>query len=1343
MSDNFGNGVSRTLNSKDHQFSNVVWQKGKPPLDSEFSLITQMIQEIQHKFSEAHYPSGWMGDPLMCIEDYVTNKSWSNYFKFGYQYSGEKRGFPIATVNGWVIPVTATRVGNPPTAPNDTEYSNRVELDPPPSSAGDNRIDFVFLEVWKAQLSPGGTISKPTASSIYNFGNIEFGGTNLSDDIKDPAIGFETSERVQIQYCIRVVSGISLTNVNNGFDPSTVFARGTASSNTTFTYTNMYSELGDAGLWRAGDGDYANSLGAVDGYSYAIPICSVFRRNSVGYNPTSNQNGGVNRNNLAQTRDDATEFVNIPTLLNELSLNATTLTLSNITSTGIPTYSNYIRIDDEIMTYSGVQGNNLINLIRESDPPLSVSTYGSKSQTHSAGTQINLLPIRPDGLFSDEITRDDILDMRHIVSLGNIDYHSLLISNLTNLLHGELKTTWKRSGAAGIRGVKLLYVDQITSVSPAIGVTQLDAPDNHRILFSDAAILQPGNLCIMFPPSSVGDEYSSRSTFDLNPSTCFATLHATSGGSVWSGGTGDDSLRIPISPFKTGFLTGHSDSVRFVLPTEVSDSVVIYVDGDTTKYTADGGYFTVTGSVNGASTDPSDDLIITLDHSTFPNVSSNIYIFFALQYSPGRGLSRKPDDVYNIRFTSTPSDTLARYHDTLHIEPIHLWGKVNPNGYRGESVKNSEAYIDLGSKTLVVCPYRKLTLPRIKIKNGAALNGGLGLMPIGSAPKDVIDPLGLFENHSQDDLYVEIQKEWLSMPTLGDVYTPIVHTTDGSNFSQGINFFLKHTIGLHADLGNYEKNYVNTSLATSQQFFTTVTDVGVPAAYNRSVVITGDSRVASGIRLYNSNGRQGLELPPFYGVSRLWAVYEASDFIDNHGSFNSSDRTEITGNAINLLRPDFDGPTLFIIEDDDGDATFVLNAEAIDLNRLSSPPSDFLSGEYVVEASVFGFDRGFLSDNARIVLSRVRDEGVAAGDDIDAPQFIVPAPLASNTYVSVEYARTPYQGDVGGTQEGTLDVSYKSGSLTSQEIRDLIDNPLDYDNLDLAYQKSFEVLASTNFITSNGSGSLSFPISFFDGQIKVGSEDTAYWPPINGSVDNPVVHASVMDSNNYDLMKPSESNVISNLPLGSFFREKDFNGQLIESSHGKVNLAILNNYFNSHKLFMELPRSSEYLHSSQNIFGKEYTSLNGAGSWITLVDGVTDNLLDTSGFRTSHGGSAYISSRPIPGGPIDSYLGTFTFDSDFTSSFVVGKALLVRNNKEVYANETSSGDELQLVIITQAYKPVGLSGTSGEISIAISPTGTGEGYSAADRFKLSGNPLIKNHSRYQPDTSTITLAKRI
>lgn len=1334
MAENFGTGVSRTLNAKDHQFSTVVWQKGKPPLDSEFNLVNQIAQELQDKLSEASTPSGWVGDYTRLMDDFVTNVSWSNMFRFGTQRDSEKRGFPIAVVNGWVVPVTATKIGDPPSSPNDTDHFNYITLDPPPTGVGDFRTDFIFLEVWKSQLSPGGTTSKPTATTVYKFGNVEHGGTNLSDDIQDPAIGFETSERVQVQYRIRVVSDVGLSGNNDGFDSSAVFGQGASSTETAYTFANMREELGDPGLWRAGDGDYTNSLGTVDGYCYAIPICSVFRRNSQAYDSDSNQNGGKNRNTAATSRDDAVEFLNTPTLSAAIDDAVTSLSLVTSSNTGLPTVQSAIRIDDEILTYAGISGNTLTGLVR--------GAYDSKEQEHKSGATVELLPLRPDSIFSDQVVKKDIFDLRHVVSLNGVDLQRLLHYNFNKLLKGDLKTTWKRSGAAGVRGTELLYVDRLTSTSPPAGVTKLDNTDNHRIFFSDVAVTQPGNIAMLAAPTTTGsEEDATLAGFGLSISAT-ANLAFSN---TWSN-NGLDYIKIPISQFQNGFLTGHDDSVRFLADSELEETVKIWVDGDETEYTANKGgndYFTVV-AYGGGVPGPDDDLKITFG-GDWITTTDNLILSITLQYSPGRGLSRTPNNIHEINFSTSTTDMLTRYFDTLHYEPIHLWGRINPDGYREEPAKVSEAYVDLGSKTAVICPFRRIGVPDVMVLDGSGFNGGSGLMPVGAAPKDEVDPLDLFRgsDNGGDEKCISMPLDWICMPSVGEVYTPILHETVG-NFYRGINFFISHSEGAHATLDASETNYINTSYTDSQQFFSTTTDGSLAADYNRKIS-TGTGAIAAhdvaGMRKYDSNGREGLELPPFYGIARLFAVYEADDFIANDSAFDTTTRAALSTGATNLLRPDFDGSPIFIVKDGDDDCTFVLNADAIDLNKLASPPASFSDGEYVLEASVFGFDRGFLTSNSRLVLSRSTSH--AAGDSIDSPDYILQSPVTSTVDIDLIYSRTPYQGDAFGGQENYLDRVFRSGCMSSAEIRNVLDNPLDYDTLTLDNQKTFEVLDGISFMTTLGSGTFSFPESFYtNSDIKAGYEQPTSWPPSTSLDPRPLVEYNALDSSNFYIANPSRLNMVDRLPLGSLFRDKDFIGQVVDCLGVQSDNFYAWNLKTIHRILMELPRTSSFLEDGEEIQGKEFSTFDGIGTYLTLVDGVIDDLLSTTVFKTERGGSAYISSSPIPGGPVENYFGEFDAGAARTS-MLVGHALLVRCHPErVSGNEVTAGDELQLVIATHSYKPNDLN-TSNSVSLQNSPTGSGEGYSAVDRYRLEGHPLVQNRVRSEPDTSLITLAKMV
>lgn len=56
----------------------------------------------------------------------------------------------------------------------------------------------------------------------------------------------------------------------------------------------MGSINGDTGVWRAGDGNVFNSLGTMDGYSYAFPLAVIFQKNYGNFDITNNLFGSAN-----------------------------------------------------------------------------------------------------------------------------------------------------------------------------------------------------------------------------------------------------------------------------------------------------------------------------------------------------------------------------------------------------------------------------------------------------------------------------------------------------------------------------------------------------------------------------------------------------------------------------------------------------------------------------------------------------------------------------------------------------------------------------------------------------------------------------------------------------------------------------------------------------------------------------------------------------------------------------------------------------------------------------------------------------------------------------------------
>jgi len=513
----FGNGVSRTLSAAARQFEVVVWQADKPPLDSELNLMAQVDMERVANAVRASMHSGFIADPLVADTDFVVSPAHANRFFLGRQAAGEQAPVLWANVNGWLVPVTGTLVP-------DGDTSNQVNLFPPPSS--DTRIDLVFLEVWLAQVAPNpSTLNKPSATTIYKYGNTLFGGTNLPDDLQDPTVGFETTERVQVQYRLRVYgsgsglgASVDLSRFPDGLGDPNVLGRGASASPVGgFSFVNMREELGDPSLWRAGNGDASNALGTVDGYTYAIPVCAVFRRNTQPFTAIStsggeNQNGSFDRNPLSvpvvNPADGATTFGPL-TLTSALSasgvgvVSVTGLTGSGFDNPNLDWSSTFIVIDGEIIGVDSVSvaGNTLT---------ISASgrgRWGTQAAPHDAGATVQFFNWRMDGLFADQVAAPDILDLRRTVTFGEWDYHQLLVSNFSRLLRNQLHTSYKQSGVTGgdVEGVVIPEIDSLYSGGVAPDQTDaLDGFDGIRTVFSDAAVAQSDVTVLLDAPAGAG-----------------------------------------------------------------------------------------------------------------------------------------------------------------------------------------------------------------------------------------------------------------------------------------------------------------------------------------------------------------------------------------------------------------------------------------------------------------------------------------------------------------------------------------------------------------------------------------------------------------------------------------------------------------------------------------------------------------------------------------------------------------------------------------------------------------------------------------------------------------------
>lgn len=288
---NLGPAVSGYLDPEGRAWETTVYQSGKPVLDKELNLIQDTEQDMELRLRRRSMPSGWISDDFLGTSDMTgpiyTLSAVANELRIPQDLR--------AHVNGWLVRVANTG--------SNTE--NKLSLGAGPAGAGAKRTDLVILEVWRRLISASpSTVGKSPAARIWLNGNVKIAGAddltlNFVDDILDGAVGSETTKRVQIQYRLRVIQGVDIFAYTQGIADPVVVANSVPpnaatpdGSATVFNYVNQ-SSVGDPGLWVAGDGNPANTLGTVDGYMYAIPLMAVIRRNTTAFARNTNHNGGV------------------------------------------------------------------------------------------------------------------------------------------------------------------------------------------------------------------------------------------------------------------------------------------------------------------------------------------------------------------------------------------------------------------------------------------------------------------------------------------------------------------------------------------------------------------------------------------------------------------------------------------------------------------------------------------------------------------------------------------------------------------------------------------------------------------------------------------------------------------------------------------------------------------------------------------------------------------------------------------------------------------------------------------------------------------------------------------
>jgi hypothetical protein len=291
--------VSRTLATSERSLVSVFGIHDKRLTDADFNLSQSLQDEKRYRVLKNQTCSG-----ALSYSPFTFNQNLANSFTipaFDVLLGGE-----VITVGG---NLSSDLKQNRVLLPVPTFWT-------PGFSTPDCSIYVVYLEMWFARLCPDagnvqGYYQNPATGLLYYYPNgcINADISNLiPNDTIDPFQALKTTERVQLQWALRVSAvdpSYDFTQYNYGLDAgpnaeTTVYAQAnqpTASSGAPYQYVNMAAINGDAGVWRAGDGNTNNELNSMDGYAYAMPVAVVFQRNTGTFQVSTNPFGCASATN--------------------------------------------------------------------------------------------------------------------------------------------------------------------------------------------------------------------------------------------------------------------------------------------------------------------------------------------------------------------------------------------------------------------------------------------------------------------------------------------------------------------------------------------------------------------------------------------------------------------------------------------------------------------------------------------------------------------------------------------------------------------------------------------------------------------------------------------------------------------------------------------------------------------------------------------------------------------------------------------------------------------------------------------------------------------------------------
>ena len=256
-----------------------------------------------------------------------------------------------ANINGYFINVSGNSALN-----QEDKDMNYINLPAPPDTG--KYFDFVYIEMCFKEIKYSDT--------IWHNGNENNGYGDIKNTLFDNRMHGETCRRVQLQWRIRTAR---IQDGDKTFDESMlatyVPAYGAKTLPTKYGFWNAKKNLDnafesdDCGLWIAGFGN--TDLETIDGYSYAIPLFKVIRRNTNGYTEQDKSGASlfkVGEHNTADRPDgkyaniiydddviDLRNIIKIDNFEKVLEKNFDNILLNNITNYEPVIFSTFFGID--------------------------------------------------------------------------------------------------------------------------------------------------------------------------------------------------------------------------------------------------------------------------------------------------------------------------------------------------------------------------------------------------------------------------------------------------------------------------------------------------------------------------------------------------------------------------------------------------------------------------------------------------------------------------------------------------------------------------------------------------------------------------------------------------------------------------------------------------------------------------------------------------------------------------------------------------------------------------------------------------------------------------------------